>query len=81
MSTSRDEIADWFDWGIEKGASHMIIVCDTFDYDDYPVFVNSVEEARKKVASPGQMQKVMEVYLLSGDKEEQLNQRRCFRYE
>lgn len=80
MATSRDEISRWFDEGIEKGATHMLVLCDTFDWTDYPVFVNSETDARAKVANPGSMQKTMEVYCLAAPKDEQLSARRCFRY-
>ncbi len=60
----------------------MIIVCDTFDYEDYPVYVTSEQDVRKvKEGFDGKnMQKVMEVYKLSMDIEEQLAQTRSFNY-
>lgn len=73
--TTRAQISNWFDRGVESGYSHMVIVCDTFDYEDFPVFTNHPEEEGK-----GYMQRVMEVYRLSDDKEEQLSEDRCFRY-
>lgn len=39
--TSRNDISSWFDSGIQLGATHMIVVCDTYDYDDYPVYVKA----------------------------------------
>jgi hypothetical protein len=58
----------------------MLVICDTFDHDDYPVYVSSVEEARKKAENPGSMQRLMEVYNLSMDREEQLNQHRARKF-
>ena len=78
--TTQAEIGEWFDRGVEQGASHMLVVCDTFDYEDYPSFVDTVDEARKVFAKPGDMQRVMEVYNLSMDKETQLNQNRVFNF-
>jgi hypothetical protein len=40
MAATRDIISKWFDHGLETGASHMFIICDCFDYSDYPVYVN-----------------------------------------
>jgi hypothetical protein len=79
MSATRSEISEWFDKGIGKGATHMVIVCDTFDHDDYPVYADSESSAKQKVAAPGSMQRVMEVYKLDDPKDPQLNERRCWR--
>jgi hypothetical protein len=78
--TLKSTIESWFDRGVKEGASHMIVVCDTFDYEDYPVFVDTVEEARKRFNNPGEMQRVMEVYNLKMDKKAQLNQNRVFNF-
>ncbi len=80
--TSKDTLSSWFDRGVAQNATHMIVVCDTFDYDDYPVYVTSdqdvrVEEAYYKKAS---MQRVMEVYNLKMDKQVQMSAHRAFNY-
>lgn len=75
--TTRQEISDWFDRGVKQKASHMLVICDTFDHDDYPVYVSSEAEAHKKADNPGSMQRVMEVYRLDMDRETQLNQPRA----
>ena len=31
MSTSRETIRTWLQAGMQKGATHVIVVCDTFD--------------------------------------------------
>lgn len=79
--TTRDEISGWFDRGVAQGASHLIVVCDTYDHEDYPVFADSDEDAlRQYAAHNGQnMQRVMEVYDLRQDKLEQLSAHRVFR--
>jgi len=76
--TSRLDISDWFDRGVFEGKSHMLVMCDTFDYEDYPVFTDTDEECLNKYKNPGKMQGVMEVYDLKAEKNEQLNQRRVF---
>lgn len=80
MATTRAEISKWFDEGVAKGATHMIVVCDTFDYEDYPKFVMSGEDAQKQASGLGNMQRLMEVYNLSMDKDAQLNEHRARNY-
>lgn len=80
--TTVEGLTRWFDYGIELGATHMIVVVDTFDYDDYPVYVMPGEDARTKADGYGKksMQRVMEVYNLSMDRARQMNQVRSFNY-
>jgi len=65
--TTLDDVARWMQEGKEKGATHVIVVCDTFDWEDYPVYVMPGEDLQKKTAeySGPNMQKVMEVIDLS----------------
>ncbi len=79
MAASREDIAKWFDRGVAEGKSHMAVVCDTFDWEDYPVYFSSGMDARAFI--PGSMQKLMEVYALHMPKTEQMNERRSFHYE
>lgn len=62
--TTAAMLAHWFDEGVEDGATHMIVVCDTFDHDDYPVFVMPSEDVSEKDREYREksMQRVMEVY-------------------
>jgi hypothetical protein len=80
MPTTTDMISSWFDRAKEAGATHMLVVCDTFDHEDYPVDVNPGTDARKVFAEYNgkNMQRVMEVYDLSMDKFSQLLERRAF---
>jgi hypothetical protein len=80
MAASKPEIDGWFDEGVKKGATHMIVVCDDFDYDDYPKYVMPGEDVREKSTNLGNMQRLMEVYNLSMDKAAQMAQRRVFNY-
>jgi hypothetical protein len=83
MVTTKSIISGWFDHGVEKQATHMIVVCDTFDYDDYPVYVmkeqNVYDVIDKYSDSP--QQRVMEVYNLLLDKSSQMNEARAFHPE
>ena len=77
MATTVEEISGWFDRGVEKGATHMIVACDTFDYGDYPVYVMPDEDVRKRRDEIQQqdMTKVMEVYRLDLSKTMQLKEK------
>jgi hypothetical protein len=64
--TTVHQIASWFDHGVQQGATHLIVVCDTFDYGDYPVCVQADQDPREVAAEYDgkNMQKIMEVYNL-----------------
>lgn len=74
-AAARKTLERWFKRGLEQGATHFIVVCDTFDYEDYPVYVSpseNVHQKAKEYDGPN-MQKVMEVYDLRRDMDEQIN--------
>lgn len=73
MAATRDDLRAWFLRGQqEETLTHMVILCDTFDMSDYPVYVESKEEAMAYMGPLDNMRKVMEVYNLHRDMEEQL---------
>lgn len=80
--TTRQEIASWYDEGVSQGATHMAVFCDTFDNDDYPVYVRPGEDPHEVVdRTEGQpMTRLMEVYWLGGDKVSQLSASRTVNY-
>lgn len=82
MATEKNDIQEWLERGKKKGATHLIVVCDRFDHEDYPVFVSPQENVHEKESEYDRksMQKVMEVYNLSMDWDTQLNQFRSFNY-
>lgn len=82
MHTTQQLIEDWFSRKPEN-ATHMIVVCDTYDWEDYPVYVYKGQDSREiaKKYDGKNMQKLMEVYSYSKNLEEQLNQHRCFNYD
>ena len=41
MSTTRNEIRGWLKRGQRQKATHVIVVCDTFDHEDYPVYIEA----------------------------------------
>jgi len=80
MATTKEEIKAWLENAKDKGATHMLVVCDTFDYDDYQVHVmpgESVKEAIEKY-NRMDMSKVMEVYSLALPIDTQLNEFRAW---
>ena len=85
MAASKEDIRGWFKRGIKENQTHMIVMCDTFDCDDYPVYISTkegqdIEKEVKEKLKGENMQKLMEVYDLSMDMESQLSERRSFHY-
>lgn len=63
MAASLQDIAEWFERGKQDGATHLIVVCDTFDHDDYPVYTSEPHFWQQYDAYNGKnMQRIMEVY-------------------
>lgn len=82
MAMTKDQIRQYLEHGKVQNATHVIIVCDTFDWEDYPIFVLPHEDARTIAKEYGtNMQKVMEVYSLSHDWNAQLNESRAFHFD
>lgn len=80
MPTTHDDIGKWFDDAVRNEATHMLIVCDTFDFEDFPVHVPYGRDAQEMVdeVNRKEMLRVMEVYDLSLDKDVQLGQTYCW---
>ena len=82
MGITMETLKRWFQRGVEQEATHLIVVCDTFDWEDYPVYVtkeqnvHEVEEHYKNSS----MQKVMEVYNLKMDMDTQMAEHRSWNY-
>jgi len=77
MSASLSMIKRWLDQGESIGATHVIIALDTYDHDNYPVYVMPGQIAKDQVKriQAGKMQSVDEVYSLSMDIDKQLSAR------
>jgi hypothetical protein len=79
MTATRQDIEGWFDRGLNQGSDFMIIVCDTFDYEDYPVYASKADYKAAHSSHNGKnMGRVMEVYDLSMDKDTQMDEHRAF---
>ena len=82
MAASKQDIREWFQRGKSEGATHMIVVCDTFDHEDYPVFVKPGEDPREQsTAHRCKFSRVMDVYAMHLDMEAQIAEERAFHYE
>lgn len=81
-TATKQDVREWLIYGKEQlpNCTHMLVVCDTFDHDDYPVYVPADEDVRDVArAHDGvNMQQLMEVYDLSMDLESQLAEERAF---
>jgi hypothetical protein len=80
MTTEKSDIDKWFERGIEYGDRWMLIVCDMFDYEHYPVFIKENSNFWEIYDEYNEInaQKIMEVYDLSLDKYLQLNTHRAW---
>ena len=50
MTASYGDVLNWEALAKEQGATHIISVCDTFDWDDYPVYVMPGQDVDEVVA-------------------------------
>jgi hypothetical protein len=72
--TTKAQISKWYDDGKDGGHMFMFVMCDTYDWEDYPKYTDTVEDAKSiKKSYPSNMQTIMEIYDLRADKQEQLN--------
>lgn len=76
MATSRQDIEGWLARA-PKEATHKLVLCDTFDWSDYPVYCADAAEARGRADKPGEVQKFMECYRLDMDLQQQRAEHRA----
>lgn len=80
MTATLNDIKGWLRRGVAEEATHVIIVCDTYEHENYPVFVLPGEDVFERASkyNGSNMQTVDEVYDLAMDIDEQLNEHRAF---
>ena len=80
MTATLSDIKGWLKRGEAQKATHMIVVCDSFEYDNYPVYVMEGEDVYDKAANYNNkdMQFIDEVYDFSMDIDEQLSEARAW---
>jgi hypothetical protein len=80
--TTQHEIETWLNGAraADPTATHLIVVCDTFDYEDYPVVVNAGHDIRERIEQieAAEMQRITEVYNLQEPIAPQMAQRRAW---
>jgi gamma-glutamylcyclotransferase (GGCT)/AIG2-like uncharacterized protein YtfP len=82
MTATREDINGWLKRAKELNSTHLIIALDTYDFDNYPVYVTSdknVQEEYNKIIESS-MQRVDEVYNMSLSIEDQLKERRAMNF-
>lgn len=74
------QLLGWLNRGKNEGAAFLLVVCDTFEHEDYPVFVRHNENLAERARAYHlvNMQKVMECYDLNKDFDLQLKQARSW---
>ncbi|MFJ7982297.1 hypothetical protein ACIQ1D_18725 [Lysinibacillus xylanilyticus] len=78
MTASFNDIGRWLEEGKMKGATHVIVARDTWDNENYPVYVLPSDDVKEVVDGYAKKQdRVEEVYNLSMDIEEQLSSTRA----
>lgn len=84
MSVSKEWIRERLYSGKDKGFSHMAIICDSWDYTDFAVFIKdgeSIDEKLKEYQGLHTLYRIMEIYNYSMDLEYQLNEYRAMHKE
>lgn len=80
--TTKSEIGWLLKEGLKRNekVTHMLIVCDTFSYHDYPVYVTEDQDVREVYNKyhGKEMKRVMEVYDYSRPWADQLKEPRAF---
>lgn len=82
MVTSYNVIEGWLKRGKDEGKRWVVVICDTFDWGDYPVFFGEDEKdaclAKIASAKAGEnMMRLMEVYDLNEDIDGQMGEHRA----
>lgn len=80
MAATKEYLRNMLYEGKDKGYSHMVVVCDTWDYEDFVVFVKKDENLTNRLKSyrePNTMYRVMEIYNYEIDLEYQLDEYRA----
>jgi hypothetical protein len=80
MQVSREDIKVWFDSGVADGNTHMMVMSDDFSFEYYPIYIkpDQIPEEVFEKNNQQNMQRVIEIYDLRQDFEQQVNQHRCW---
>lgn len=79
---TQDNIRHWLEEGKKRGATHVIVMSDTYDFLYYPIYVMPEKDPREAAKEEtGRDTSVKEVYSLSGDIEAQLAEDLSLNYD
>jgi hypothetical protein len=79
MAATKNQINDWVNKGKENKCTHVIIAVDTWDHEDYPIYVTSEKNIHTEISKfERSKNRIMEIYKMSEDLEMQLNQYRSY---
>ncbi len=69
MAATRDDVNRWIDTAKSKGCKFIISVCDTFDWDDFPVYIKDLNELILRVDNYDgvDMKKINEIIRINDD--------------
>ena len=69
MAATREDVNRWIDTAKKKGCKYIISVCDTFDWDDYPVYIKDKNELILRIDDYDNvnMQKINEIIRINDD--------------
>lgn len=69
MAATRKDVDRWIKTAKKNRSKYIISVCDTFDYEDYPIYVLSNEnlEEKKKQYNDVNMQRINEIITINED--------------
>ncbi len=74
-----DDIKDAFDYGLGIGATHMVVMLDTFSLDNYPIFVFPGQDPRS--SAYGSEDRPLECYTYQLSWEEQAEPGRVWNWD
>ncbi len=82
MGTSKDDIRRWFQKGVEDNQDQMVVVCDTYDWSEFPVYTKGLKGFTRRYSEivDNDMNEVMEVYDLKMSLNFQMSEHRAFHY-
>lgn len=69
MAATRKDVDEWIHQAKKQKCSYIISVCDTYDWDDYPVYCKDREEVVEESANYNRvnMQKINEIIRINDD--------------
>lgn len=71
MTASKEDVNGWINAAKESNKRYIISVCDTFEWDDYPIFCDDRDNLVKRIPEfhNTNLQKINEIIEIVPDKE------------